>query len=504
MGSVRLLASRATSVDDDRAAANDNVLQRAATALQAAEQQDQDAFYAAHVAACASLYSSRIEVDGNTTLAAIVNASLYGLMTALRGEVTYSTSPGGLATNTYHGHTFWDVETWMWPTLNLFYPDIALSVLTYRSNRLGAAESIARSHHMDGAMFPWESAFTGQETDPAPGTLNEEHIQGDIAFAFRQYFQATGDGAWLNSTGYDVLAKVAAFWASKAQRNSDGSYSIPDIMGPDEYHGGVTDSVYCNVIAQLSLQTAHDWAARVGRAPNATLQTIAQNLRVLFNASTGIHPEYLGYDGSTVKQADTILIGYPLGYNMTAAVRAADLNYYRERTDPHGPAMTWGMFSIGYRDVGLAAEADDFFQQSFEGNLVGPFLRWAEVKGGGGAFNFITGAGGFLQTVWAGYGGARLTDDVLELRAPSPLPGSTGLLLRGLAYQGGRFTVEARQSPAGWTLTLAHGGDASSFELAVVAAAGVIPTPDQWQPLPAGQPQAFQIGSVVLVRSKSA
>ena len=29
----------------------------------------------------------------------------------------YSLSPGGLASNAYNGHTFWDCETWMYPSL---------------------------------------------------------------------------------------------------------------------------------------------------------------------------------------------------------------------------------------------------------------------------------------------------------------------------------------------------------------------------------------------------
>lgn len=46
---------------------------------------------------------------------------------------------------------------------------------------------------------------------------------------------------------------VAQFWASKAVKNNDSSYSINDIMGPDEYHGPVNNSVYCNVIAQVEV-----------------------------------------------------------------------------------------------------------------------------------------------------------------------------------------------------------------------------------------------------------
>lgn len=52
------------------------------------------------------------------------------------------------------------------------------------------------------------------------------------------------------------------------------------------------------------------------------------------------HPEFAGYNGATVKQADTILLGYPLEYPMNASVRRNDLLYYANRTDPNGPAVS--------------------------------------------------------------------------------------------------------------------------------------------------------------------
>ena len=53
-----------------------------------------------------------------------------------------------------------------------------------------------------------------------------------------------------------------------------------------------------------------------------------------------------------IKQADTVLLGYPLGYEMSNDVRKADLGYYGARTDHKGPAMTWSMHTIGWLDLG--------------------------------------------------------------------------------------------------------------------------------------------------------
>ena len=60
-----------------------------------------------HARAMALLTTSQPRVFGDWTLARAVNASLYALATTVRENVTYSSSPGGLATNSYHGHTFW-------------------------------------------------------------------------------------------------------------------------------------------------------------------------------------------------------------------------------------------------------------------------------------------------------------------------------------------------------------------------------------------------------------
>lgn len=118
------------------------------------------------------------------------------------------------------------------------------------------------------------------------------------------------------------------------------SDTIPHIMGPDEYHGPVNDSVYCNVVAQISLQAAYDLAPLAGRQANSTFATIADKLVIPFDEVAQMHPEFAGYKGDTVKQADVILLGYPLAFAMPPQVRANDLVYYANRTDPKGPAVS--------------------------------------------------------------------------------------------------------------------------------------------------------------------
>ena len=68
--------------------------------------------------------------------------------------------------------------------------------------------------------YPWESARTGVDVTPdcCPEVrLYQMHITGDVAFAARQYFAATGDRDWLlNELGGDLIYETARFWGSRA------------------------------------------------------------------------------------------------------------------------------------------------------------------------------------------------------------------------------------------------------------------------------------------------
>lgn len=47
------------------------------------------------------------------------------------------------------------------------------------------------------------------------------------------------------------------------------------------------------------------------------------------------------YHGEEIKQADVVLLPYPLLMDMPTQVHYNDLVYYEARTDPNGPAMTY-------------------------------------------------------------------------------------------------------------------------------------------------------------------
>lgn len=333
----------------------------------------------------------------------------------------------------------------------------------------------------DGLKFPWESAFVGVEQ--CEGNA-EDHLQGDIALAFLKHWWADKeDPDWL-TIGYPVIAGIAHFYCSRATLNADGTYSISRTMPPDEYHSNVTDSVYGNTVAKLSLEAAVALAPLVGAAPNKTFAEIASRLRILYDRELDYHPEFEGWrpaeagTASRVKQADAVLLGYPLEVQMANSTRRQDLEIYSNATDPDGPAMTWSMYAIGYGDLGDDARSNLYFEKGYQEAQTGPFLLWHEQAASDGptsqgAPNFITGAGGMMQALLAGYGGFRLHNGTLRLQRPRLPPNCTGFHLRKAWFRGNFINVDVG-ADGSWTASVdpATSDAAPTLAIAIASSAG--------------------------------
>lgn len=94
--------------------------------------------------------------------------------------------------------------------------------------------------------------------------------------------------------------------------------------------------------------------------------------------------------------------------------------------------MTWAMHVIGHLELNELNEASVMFERSYKPYIREPFNVWSEAPPGtNGAGNFITGAGGFLQSIINGYGGVRLHFDRLEITKTLVPPGTTNLTFNG-------------------------------------------------------------------------
>ena len=128
-------------------------------------------------------------------------------------------------------------------------------------------------------MYPWQSGSDGREetqrlhlnprsgrSGPPDKSHRQRHVNVAVAYNVWQYYQATGDLAFLEAYGAEMLLEIARCWASIASYDrARDRYQVLGVMGPDEYHDGYPDrdepgldnNAYTNVMAAWVL-----WAWR--------------------------------------------------------------------------------------------------------------------------------------------------------------------------------------------------------------------------------------------------
>ena len=144
-------------------------------------------------------------------------------------------------------------------------------------------------------------------------------------------------------------------------------------MPPDEYQENINNSIFTNLVANYAVNTARWISCLAGKGnyetrlyavyveeisfnfiitenqvPEDWLEKM-KNLVFTYNKESRNHDEYEGFvfdSDKKVKQADVVLLNYPLNWKMPADVLFSDLLFYEGVTDENGPAMTWSIFAI--------------------------------------------------------------------------------------------------------------------------------------------------------------
>ncbi|GEP07237.1 glycoside hydrolase family 65 protein [Methylobacterium oxalidis] len=213
--------------------------------------------------------ASGIRIEGDDDLQRALRFAVYHLTSAANpDDDRVSIGARGLTGDAYFGHVFWDTETYLLPFYTAVWPDAARSLLMYRYHTLSGARAKAELCGYRGALYPWESADTGEETTPETvlgpdgkpieiltGKM-EHHISADVAYAVWQYWRATGDDEFFRDAGAEILLETARFWASRAVAEADGRRHIRKVIGPDEYHENVDDNAFTNVMARWNIACA--------------------------------------------------------------------------------------------------------------------------------------------------------------------------------------------------------------------------------------------------------
>lgn len=232
-----------------------------------------------HAACCKELWKyGEVKLHGaSLEEQAAVDFAVYHIL-GMTPDYTdaYSIGAKGLTGEGYKGHVFWDAELFVMPFFTAVFPETARKLLTYRHKGLPGARKKAEQYGCQGAMYPWESAKTGEEETPLFAALNihtgiankiwsgikEHHVTADIIHALREYLLVTGDEGFLKQYGMEMLIETAQFWVSRSVLK-DGRQEILDIIGPDEYTEHVDNNAYTNYMAGQNVAFALEEVKRL-------------------------------------------------------------------------------------------------------------------------------------------------------------------------------------------------------------------------------------------------
>ncbi len=486
----RLMAAMRGDQADPSAAAQ--------AALAGASARGAAAVLAAHQAAWATRWASAdIEIEGDPEAQRALRFAAYHLVAAANPDDPHvSIGARALTGDGYLGHVFWDTEIYLLPFYTIAWPEAARALLLYRFHTLDGARAKAAAKGWRGALYAWESTDTGYETTPESvigpagvpvevlsGKL-EQHISADVAYAVWQYWRATGDAAFLCQAGAEILLETARFWVSRAVPEADGRRHIRNVIGPDEYHEGIDDNAFTNLMARWNIERGIEVAAllrarwpehwtrlAIDAAELAEWQAAAaaivtgQDETGLFEQFTGYHAlediDLAAFPGRTapmdvvlprdrvhasqiIKQADVVALLALLPDAVPPTVQALNFHHYAPRC-AHDSSLSHTMHALAAARLGDPATALRHFRASAAIDMDDRPGRSTEGV-------HIASLGGLWQVAMLGFAGLSLGETLAF--TPRLPPEWTAMRLR--THWHGR-TLHARITHDTLTVTLEYG-----------------------------------------------
>lgn len=354
-----------------------------------------------------------MEIDGDDDMNSAVAFNMYELLQSSAKDAYASIAAKGMSGEGYEGHYFWDTETFIMPFFTLTNPDLSKMLLRYRYKTLDKAKTNAvLLGHRKGALFPWRT-ITGTECSGyfVSGSA-AYHINADIAYAFVNYYLATGDLEFMKEAGEEVLIETARLWMDLGTYNMDKKFVLNVVTGPDEYTCMVNNNYYTNAAAKFNLNWAvklHDLLEKedmvsaldsklgVTKAELESFARAAENMLLLYDEKLGINPQddsFLSkpvwdventpkdkfplllnyhplhlYRYQVCKQADTVLSYFMFENEQAVDVMKRSYEYY-EKITTHDSSLSTCVFSIVASRLGMREKAYSYFGDSAKLDLM--------------------------------------------------------------------------------------------------------------------------------------
>ena len=297
-----------------------------------------------------------IQIDGDEALQQGLRFNLFHIMQSAGRDGKTGMGAKGLSGEGYEGHYFWDTEMYVLPVFIWTNPELAKQLLLYRYNTLPQARERAKVlGHPNGALYPWRTINGEEASTYFPLGTAQYHINGDIAYAVWQYYEATGDYAFLRDYGAEMLVETARVFADVGgfAECRGGKYCICAVTGPDEYNAIVDNNLYTNLLAQeniyaalrsLEILGADGDKLAIGEEEKTFWKKVADNMYLPYDEKLGV---YLQDDGFMMRKPyDESKV--PEGKRHLLYENYHPLFVYRQRACKQGDAIL-GMQLLSHR-----------------------------------------------------------------------------------------------------------------------------------------------------------
>jgi kojibiose phosphorylase len=420
--------------------------------------------------------NSDIKIDGDDLIQKSLRFNIFHLIQlANPNDEKVSLAAKGLHGEGYRGHVFWDTEIFMLPFYIYTNPKAARSMLMYRYNTLSEARKNARMNGYQGVQFAWESADTGEEVtpkeigDPITGKRariwtgeEQHHIVADVAFGVYQYYIATKDEEFMENYGAEILIDTTRFWVSRVEYNKEKKgFVINKVIGPDEFHPHINNSVFTNYIARWNINKTHEYILRLKKCSPAIWKKlkekkvienseirrwrkVADNIYIPYDKRRGLLEQFEGYfklkdimikeyndhhmpiipkdfkpemnvgmeDTTLIKQADVVMLLYLLNDEFDSEMKKRNYNYYESRTT-HKSSLSQSISSI------MGIEVGDY-KRSYKNFLSAVRVDLDNNQGNTASGIHSASLGGTWQTAISGFAGMRIKNNKLTFQPHLP------------------------------------------------------------------------------------
>eukprot|EP01063_Lacrimia_lanifica_P015039 TRINITY_DN216_c0_g1_i1.p1 TRINITY_DN216_c0_g1~~TRINITY_DN216_c0_g1_i1.p1 ORF type:complete len:1138 (+),score=445.71 TRINITY_DN216_c0_g1_i1:44-3457(+) len=352
---------------------------------------------------------ANIDILGDDLLQQGLRFNTFHLVQAVGRDGMTNIGAKGLSGEGYSGHYFWDTEIYILPFLLYTAPDIARQLVKFRISLLDKARqrALQLGGITKGALYPWRTIHGDECSAYFPAGTAQLHINADIAWAFKQYMEATDDMELLLDGGAEMLLEMARFWLEYGCfSTTNGHFQINCVTGPDEYTCLVNNNYYTNIMVQDALhyvcdiayllkhERPHEWKRLTDKinledAELETMHRAAEKMYLPYDKILGVHPQddsflqklewdfentphnkyplllhyhyLIIYKFKVIKQADLVLALLLQGAKFTDKEKKLNFDYYEPLTT-HDSSLSTAVYSVIAAEIGYYQKAYNYFK----------------------------------------------------------------------------------------------------------------------------------------------